>query len=36
MGLAHLLAGFSLYAGVGLRTTMGLGQARKLRDRDRR
>jgi CRISPR-associated endoribonuclease Cas6 len=30
MGLVHLLAGFSLYAGVGLRTTMGLGQARAL------
>jgi len=30
MGLIHLLAGFSLYAGVGLRTTMGLGQARAL------
>jgi CRISPR-associated endoribonuclease Cas6 len=35
MGLIHLLAGFSLYAGVGVRTTMGLGQARKLEDRDR-
>jgi CRISPR-associated endoribonuclease Cas6 len=35
MGLIQLLAGFSLYAGVGLRTTMGLGQARKLEDRDR-
>jgi CRISPR-associated endoribonuclease Cas6 len=32
-GLIQLLAGFSLYGGVGLRTTMGLGQARKLRDR---
>jgi len=30
MGLIHLLAGFGLYAGVGLRTTMGLGQARAL------
>lgn len=28
-GLIHLLAKFSLYAGVGQRTTMGLGQARK-------
>jgi CRISPR-associated endoribonuclease Cas6 len=33
MGLIQLLAGFSLYAGVGLRTTMGLGQTRKLPDR---
>jgi CRISPR-associated endoribonuclease Cas6 len=32
MGLIQLLAGFSLYAGVGLRTTMGLGQAHKLRE----
>jgi CRISPR-associated endoribonuclease Cas6 len=30
MGLIQLLAGFALVAGVGLRTTMGLGQARKL------
>jgi CRISPR-associated endoribonuclease Cas6 len=30
VGLIQLLAGFSLYAGVGLRTTMGLGQARGL------
>ena len=30
IGLVQLLAGFSLYAGVGLRTTMGLGQARKI------
>jgi CRISPR-associated endoribonuclease Cas6 len=30
VGLLQLLAGFSLYAGVGLRTTMGLGQARML------
>jgi CRISPR-associated endoribonuclease Cas6 len=30
MGLVQLLAGFSLYAGVGLRTTMGLGQAKML------
>lgn len=29
MGLIHLLAAFSLYAGVGQRVTMGLGQARK-------
>jgi CRISPR-associated endoribonuclease Cas6 len=29
-GLIQLLAGFSLYAGAGVRTTMGLGQARKL------
>jgi len=35
MGLIQLLAGFSLYAGVGLRTTMGLGQAKKLERRDR-
>jgi len=35
LGLIQLLAGFSLYAGVGLRTTMGLGQARKLEDRAR-
>ncbi len=34
MGLIHLLAGFALYAGVGLRTTMGLGQARSLTMRD--
>ena len=33
LGLIHLLAGFSLYAGVGLRTTMGLGQARKIETR---
>ncbi|NLF14155.1 MAG: CRISPR system precrRNA processing endoribonuclease RAMP protein Cas6 [Anaerolineaceae bacterium] len=33
MGLIQLLAGFSLYAGVGVRTTMGLGQARKLEPR---
>ena len=30
MGLIHLLAAFALYAGVGRRTTMGLGQARPL------
>jgi CRISPR-associated endoribonuclease Cas6 len=30
MGLIHLLAAFALYAGVGRRTTMGLGQARAL------
>jgi CRISPR-associated endoribonuclease Cas6 len=36
MGLIQLLAGFSLYAGVGLRTTMGLGQARKMETRERR
>lgn len=30
MGLIHLLGAFAFYAGVGLRTTMGLGQARKL------
>lgn len=29
MGLIHLLAAFSLYAGVGQRVTMGLGQVRK-------
>jgi CRISPR-associated endoribonuclease Cas6 len=29
MGLIHLLAAFSLYAGVGQRTAMGMGQARK-------
>ncbi len=29
MGLIHLLAAFSLYAGVGQRVTMGLGQARR-------
>ena len=28
MGLIHLLAGFSLFAGVGPRTTLGLGQAK--------
>jgi CRISPR-associated endoribonuclease Cas6 len=28
MGLIHLLAAFALYAGVGARTSMGLGQAR--------
>ena len=28
MGLIHLLAAFALYAGVGARTTMGLGQVR--------
>ncbi len=36
MGLVHLLAGFALYAGVGLRTTMGLGQARRLETREKR
>jgi CRISPR-associated endoribonuclease Cas6 len=36
MGLVQLLAGFGLYAGVGLRTTMGLGQARKIETRERR
>ena len=36
MGLIQLLAGFSLYAGVGLRTTMGLGQARREEHRGRR
>jgi CRISPR-associated endoribonuclease Cas6 len=30
MGLIHLLAAFALYAGVGARTTMGLGQARAI------
>jgi CRISPR-associated endoribonuclease Cas6 len=30
MGLIHLLAAFALYAGVGTRTTMGLGQARVI------
>jgi CRISPR-associated endoribonuclease Cas6 len=30
MGLIHLLAAFSLYAGVGQRVTMGLGQARRV------
>ncbi len=33
MGLIHLLAGFALYAGVGLRTTMGLGQVRRIDNR---
>ena len=33
MGLIQLLAGFSLYAGVGLRATMGLGQARRQEPR---
>jgi CRISPR-associated endoribonuclease Cas6 len=33
MGLIHLLAAFALYAGVGRRTTMGLGQARVLPER---
>ncbi len=33
MGLIQLLAGFSLYGGVGLRTTMGLGQARRQEPR---
>jgi len=36
MGLIQLLAAFSLYAGVGLRTTMGLGQARKIEPREAR
>jgi CRISPR-associated endoribonuclease Cas6 len=35
MGLIQLLAGFSLYAGVGLRTTMGLGQAQREEPRQR-
>lgn len=30
MGLIHLLAAFAFYAGLGRRTTMGLGQARAL------
>lgn len=30
MGLIHLLAAFAFYAGLGRRTTMGLGQARPL------
>jgi len=30
MGLVHSLAAFALYAGVGQRTTMGLGQVRKV------
>lgn len=33
MGLIHLLAAFALYAGLGRRTTMGLGQARALPQR---
>lgn len=33
MGLIHLLAAFAFYAGVGRRTTMGLGQARALPQR---
>lgn len=33
MGLIHLLAAFALYAGVGRRATMGLGQARALPER---
>lgn len=33
MGLIHLLAAFAFYAGVGRRTTMGLGQARTLSHR---
>jgi len=36
IGLIQLLAGFSLYAGVGLRTTMGLGQARRQEPRQAR
>jgi CRISPR-associated endoribonuclease Cas6 len=35
-GLIQLLAGFSLYASVGLRTTMGLGQARMMEKREGR
>jgi CRISPR-associated endoribonuclease Cas6 len=34
LGMIHLLAGFGLFAGVGLRTTMGLGQARPLVGRE--
>ena len=30
LGLIHALAAFALYAGVGARTTMGLGQARVI------
>jgi len=33
MGLIHLLAAFAFYAGVGRRTTMGLGQVRALSQR---
>ena len=33
MGLIHLLAAFALYAGVGTRTTMGLGQTRPVSSR---
>ena len=33
MGLVHLLAAFARYAGVGRRTSMGLGQARALEGR---
>jgi CRISPR-associated endoribonuclease Cas6 len=33
MGLIHLLAAFAFYAGLGRRTTMGLGQARALPER---
>ena len=36
MGLIHLLAAFARYAGVGRRTTMGLGQARVLAERGAR
>jgi len=33
VGLVHLLAAFALYAGVGTRTTMGLGQVRPVPER---
>lgn len=33
LGLVNLLADFALYSGVGYKTTMGLGQARRIRDR---
>ena len=33
MGIIHLLAAFALYAGVGARTTMGLGQTRTVASR---
>ena len=33
LGLIHALAAFALYAGVGARTTMGLGQAKTVASR---
>jgi CRISPR-associated endoribonuclease Cas6 len=32
MSLIHVLAGFALYSGIGVGTTMGLGQARQVHD----